>query len=745
MINIKKLKEWQYGRLLVSYGGCFAAGWLLSGTRVGGMASFADISAAGAVGLPQAAAVFTGSMVGCILSGTAGRNIVKLFAIALIVVIKMFLEPKNDEKLCGINTGASVFISGAAVSAVIGELPQKLLFYAFYGGLAGFTAYSAARLLTGAKRHRVLDLSGTGGFACSVVYVVLVSALCGAELPIINAGVVLGAALTLMGAYFYGQTGGVICGTLTVCGAFLSSSSAGAEMALLPAIGFFTGFMRKQKPQTAAAFFVGMSFVFTVLTGLSVDSAGSMIDIICGAGIFIPLSSGFSDKWVSLGRAVPSAITEVINTRMSFLSDTVGELRRESERVAQMLTKSLDSVSEIENNSQEVCSMCYRRPFCWKSDKGNTYRGFARLAEMGEFAQESFPSELADCLHKEKITAAFAKSSREKAAARLMEMRFSESREILCEQLLITEDLIKSAGERLDVRCSETVSRSIRHKLEKFGFTPSAVIAWYNRRNRLTCEIYFSAENAPENGTRICDLAADELHLQMSGTELIRSGNEIRMRVYEKPRYALEVYGSSSCGDNSHENGDTYTVFTDGAGMGYVVLSDGMGTGRNASMESRMVTSLFRRLVSSGVNLSSAVKLINSFMVTKSREESFATLDAVSIDLDDCTLTVMKSGAAATLVRHGGNVLKITAPTFPIGIYEHSEVFTRECDFESGDIVIMFSDGIPENAYPFIKELLMGGDDIKHIVDEICKKAEVFNQTIHSDDVTVIGIKVNEK
>ena len=103
---------------------------------------------------------------------------------------------------------------------------------------------------------------------------------------------------------------------------------------------------------------------------------------------------------------------------------------------------------------------------------------------------------------------------------------------------------------------------------------------------------------------------------------------------------------------------------------------------------------------------------------------------------------MIKSGAAATLIRHRGSVLKITAPTFPIGIYEQSEVFTRECGFEEGDIVIMFSDGVSEGAYPFIKELLLGGDDLRHMVSEICRKAPVFDPNIHSDDVTVIGVKV---
>ncbi|WP_080676415.1 SpoIIE family protein phosphatase [Ruminococcus flavefaciens] len=743
MINIKKLREWQYSPFVFSFAACVLAGFMLSGAKVGGVSSFADISIAGAVGLPYSAAVFAGSMVRSIINDAVGRNIVKLSSIAFVVIIKMFLEPKNDEKICGINTGVSVLISGAAVSAVIGELPQKLMFYVFYGGLAGFAAYSAARFIMDLKHKKVIDISGSGGLSCAVVYIVAVSSLCSAEIPIVNAGIVLGAAVTLMGSYFYGQTGGVICGALTVCGAFLSSTDSGIGVVLLPAAGFLTGYMRRQKTMTAAVFFVGICFIFTVLTGLSGGNVGDMIDIICAVAVFIPAASVFSDKWVRTD-IKDSSLSDMINTRMGFLSETVGELRRESEKVSQMLSKSCDTEDEIEANSAEVCSLCYRRPFCWKSDKGNTYRGFAKLAEMGEFAQESFPQELADCLHKEKISEVFVKSAREKAAAKLMEMRFSESRQLLHEQMLITEELIRSTGEKLDIRCSETAGRSIRLKLEKFGYIPSSVIAYYNSRSRLIAEVYFSSENAPENGTRICDLIADEFHLQMSCTELIRSGNELRIRVYECPHYSMEVYASSSCADNSAANGDTYTVFTDGAGMGYVVLSDGMGTGKNAAVESRMVAGLFRRLVSGGVSVASAVKLINSFMVTKSREESFATLDALCIDLDDSSLTVIKSGAAATLIRHGGNVLKVTAPTFPIGIYEHSELFTRECEFEAGDIAIMFSDGISENAYPFIKELLMGGDDIKHIVDEICTKADVFNQTLHSDDVTVIAFRVRE-
>ncbi|MCR4640047.1 SpoIIE family protein phosphatase [Ruminococcus sp.] len=741
MMIIKKIISWKYFRTAAAFSASFAAGFFLSDAKIAGIASFADISAAGAVGLTSSAAVFTGSLVRSILSGTVGHNIVKLSALAIIVMIKMFLEPKNDPKLCGINTFVSVLASGTAVSAVIGELLYKLPFYLLYGAVAGFAAYSAALMIAGMKRRKAIDLSGTGGFACTVAYIVFISALCAVNLPALNIGVILGSAVTLGGAYYYRQTGGVICGTLTVCGAFLASRTVGMDIVILPAAGLLTGFLRRQKVQTAALGFAAINFILTALAGLSMSSFDRMIDIFGGAFAFIPLSQLFSDKWIRIsGEKTP--FYDIIATRMDFLSQTVKELRTESEKITRILAVGGDRKKEIEQNCERVCSMCYRKPFCWKSDKGNTYLGFSKLSELTEFAAESFPYELEDCLHKGELLDAFAKSSHEKAAARLMEMRFSESRSILHEQLKITEELVRSAGEKLDVTYSENISRSIRKKLEKFGIVPQTVIACYNSKNRLLAEIYFSADCAPESSTRVCDLAADELHLQLVCTEPVRSGNEIRMRIFEKTAYSIEVAAAASCADSSGQNGDTHTVFYDGEGTAYVLLSDGMGTGRDAAAQSRLVVELFRRLVTSGVEFGSAIKLINSLMVTKSQDESFATLDAVRIDLDECGLTVIKSGAAATLIRHRGSVLKITSPTFPIGIYESSEIFVRECDFEEGDIVIMFSDGVSESSFPFIKELLLGGDDLRHIVDEICAKSEVFNHNIHADDVTVIGVRV---
>ena len=740
--NLKKLTESPTAVKAGAFLLCLGAGMLLSGTGIAGAAIFADVSLAGGLNLPFSAAVFTGSLVRSVIQGTVGHNIVKITAVLIVVIFKMFTEPANDPKVNGMSTFCAVFASGAAISAVMGELLYRLVYYLLYAALAGYTAYSVGLIISGFRNKRAADLSSVSGCAYAVVYTMLITTLCYVDMPLINAGIVLGSAVTLAGAYFYRYTGGVLCGALTTCGAFLSSASSGMTVVLLPAAGLLTGYLYRQKINIAAGFFTGLNFMLMILTGVNPENMNNMFNIICGTALFRLCAPFYSDKWIITGDGSAAALPVILGTRMGFLSDSIGSLRVESEKIAGIIAENSRKGDELPDSTNSVCSRCFRRLNCWKSDYDNTVRGFRRLSEMSEFSKEAFPYELDDCLHKGELREAFGKRARERATARLLDMRSSESRKLLSEQIKIIEEVAEAAGERMDVRYSEPISRSIKERLVKYGMKPGSVIAYYNSRNRLHAEIYFSYADAPEDSRRICDLVSDELRIQLDSAGVVRSGREVRIRLFEKPEYSLEVYGASICADNSKENGDTSMIFSDGTGVSYVILSDGMGCGKKAAVESRMVVRMFRRLISSGVKYTSAIKLINSIMLTKSRDEAFATLDAVRIDLDSCGLTVIKSGATATLIRHRGSVMKITSPTFPIGIYEQSETFSKDYDFEEGDIIIMFSDGISENAYSFIKELLLGGGNLKSIVDEICVKSEVFNPAVRSDDVTVIGIRV---
>lgn len=727
---------WSAGAVLLS----LASGFLLSGSSIAGVASFANISLAGAVSLPSSAAVLTGSILRYIVAGNIHSSIVQLFSIILIVLYKLFFE-SSDAKANGIFTGASVMISGAAVSLIIGELLYKLLFYAVYSSAAGFTAYCTSLVTESLRRRRVLDLSSALSCEYAVVYIMAIASFCSADVPLLNPGVIIGSAVTLTAACHYRYTGGVLCGALTMCGAFLASLSCGMNVIFLPAAGLITGYMSKKSTGTAAALFIGISAVFTVFSDPEGFDMLQLLNIIAGAAVSIAVSPRFPDKWVSTGRE-SEHFSHLVSLRLGFLANSIGSIRSESVKISEMLSKNGSVKENSEENGKEVCKHCHKRLGCWYNSAENTRRGFKKLSELVEITRETFPYELDECLHKDELSKAFEKSARERMTEKLLAMNVSDSRKLLFEQIKITEQIISEAGVQSGLRYSDSVSGTVREKLMKFGFNPKAVTACYNNSGRLLTELYFAPGDAPKNCERLCDLIADELRLDFDFAEPVCSHEETRIRIFERPVYELEAYGSSVCSESSVHTGDSSIVFSDGTGVSYAVISDGMGSGREAALQSKMVISMFKRLITSGVSCLTAIKLINSIMLTKSRDEAFATFDAVRIDLDTSELTVIKSGASATLLRHKGQVLKITAPTFPIGIVEEADTFSENYEFDENDIIIMFSDGISENEYRFIKELLLSSNDLKHIVEEICAKAELFNQGGRADDITVIGARL---
>lgn len=745
MEKIRSLKGDPAARAFVGFMGTLASGFLLSGTEIAGVSSFSDISLTGALPLPYASAVLIGALVRSIIGQSVGRNIVRLAAMMIIVIFRLAVERRSTPRADGILTAVAVLISGAAVSAMIGEVAYKLLFYVFYGALAGGVTFCISFVRAGLGKRMTVDLSSASGCAYAVVYIMLISALCTLKLFGLNIGVIAGVAATLTAAYYYRQTGGAVCGALTTCGAFLVSADIGMSVVLLSVAGLLTGYFSPQRSSSSAAFFLGINFVLIVLSGVTESDIYSMFDFMVASVIFTAAAPHFSDKRIRTGRETAEALPYIISTRADFLSGAIKLLRSDSERLTGALSSSRVAADPVEAVSEKVCRDCFRRDICYRPEYSGTLNGLRKLSAMNEFSREEFPYELEDCLHRRELEEEFERSRRERSTDKLMEIRSSDSRAMLSEHIRTLEELITSLGDEEELRFSEPVSRIVRDKLTRFGLAPTAVIAGYNPVNRLLVELYFPLSEECYDTVRICDLISDELGMALSSEEPVRSDREIRLRLAELPEYTAEIYGAASCAEDKSENGDSFVCFGDGFGGEYITLSDGMGSGRQAAIGSRLVVKLFRRLISSGLGLGPSIKLINSIMLTKPGDEAFATLDTMRIDLDSCVLSVIKSGASATLIRHGGEVMRISSPTFPIGIYEQSEAYVRDMQLDDGDIAVMFSDGITENEYRFIRELLLSGDDVRHIVDEICAKAEIFNPAVRADDVTVIGMKVTKR
>ncbi|HFH7542321.1 TPA: SpoIIE family protein phosphatase, partial [Streptococcus agalactiae] len=183
-----------------------------------------------------------------------------------------------------------------------------------------------------------------------------------------------------------------------------------------------------------------------------------------------------------------------------------------------------------------------------------------------------------------------------------------------------------------------------------------------------------------------------------------------------------------------------------------LAISDGMGNGQRAHMESKETVKLLQKILQSGIDEEIAIKSINSILSLRTTEEMFTTLDLAMVDLRDASAKFLKIGSTPSFVKRANNILKIEASNLPMGIIEDVEVDVVGEQLKTGDILIMMSDGIFEGAQHVenhelwmkrkIKELQT--EDPQEIADIIMEEVIRSGDGYINDDMTIVVAKVKK-
>ena len=80
-------------------------------------------------------------------------------------------------------------------------------------------------------------------------------------------------------------------------------------------------------------------------------------------------------------------------------------------------------------------------------------------------------------------------------------------------------------------------------------------------------------------------------------------------------------------------SGDSIDTFVTEDYKQYVILSDGMGSGKRAMFESHITLKLLREFLQSGFGVKTSIDMINSALCLKLDYECFSTVDLLCIDL----------------------------------------------------------------------------------------------------------------
>lgn len=216
--------------------------------------------------------------------------------------------------------------------------------------------------------------------------------------------------------------------------------------------------------------------------------------------------------------------------------------------------------------------------------------------------------------------------------------------------------------------------------------------------------------------------------------------------------YCVETGVASTAKGGSLVSGDSYSLLEVGVGKYAVAISDGMGNGEKAHLESSETLRLLQKVLKSGIDEEVAIKSINSILALKTTDEMFATLDLAMIDLQLARAKFLKIGACPSFIKRGDEVIPIKAGNLPMGIIREFDVDVVNEQLKSGDSLIMMSDGVyegprhVENQDIWMKRKIRGlKPDAPQEVCDVLLEEVIHNQAGQiRDDMTVVCVKIEK-
>lgn len=243
-----------------------------------------------------------------------------------------------------------------------------------------------------------------------------------------------------------------------------------------------------------------------------------------------------------------------------------------------------------------------------------------------------------------------------------------------------------------NAKSDKSLAKSIKSAFSSLGIECDGVKVIGTRLRDVTV-FGIKPDKIKTTPNEIAQAVAKELKTAVSAPEIVIHDGYHLMKMHSMPTFRVECAKISEAKENETVCGDTVSVFENEDNYFYCLVSDGMGSGRDAALTSRLAAIMLEKLLSVGAEKESAIKLLNKALVEK-QEEIFATVDLLEIDRINSRATLIKAGAAPTLLIRNGKTTLIESRTPPAGIMRNVIAEKKSFPLQKGDMIVMLSDGI---------------------------------------------------
>jgi len=331
--------------------------------------------------------------------------------------------------------------------------------------------------------------------------------------------------------------------------------------------------------------------------------------------------------------------------------------------------------------------------------------------------------------------------------------KITESRELVSQQLHGVAGIVQCLSDEIDMslKFHEGLEEEMIHALLKNKIDVNSVIVLENKQGRYRVSVNHSqcgGKNSCRN--EIQPVLNSVLKRKMRPeSKICDTKNGICTARFIEDQKLRVSAGVAHSAKNNRGSGDSYSFLELKNGSCLMVLSDGMGSGERARRESEATVGLLEDFIESGFDKELAVRMINSVLVLKSGEESFATLDICSVDLYTGEAEFIKIGAASTFLLRGDNVRIIRSSSLPIGMLNDIDLEISTHKVAHDDIILMVTDGVTDapDKELWLTQILTDCRfrNPQDIADYILAEARRTSGKPAKDDMTVLAARVWEK
>ena len=583
---------------------------------------------------------------------------------------------------------------------------------------------------------------------------------------------VLSRYLLLLFAFTGGGTIGAAVGVVTGLILSLANVSALMQINLLAFSGLLAGLLKEGgKVGVSAGLLIGTA-ILAIYGGAEETLYLSLIET--GLAIVLFLLTPAS-VWKNVSRFIPGT-PENLQSHQAYMRRvrdvTAGKIQQFSELFVQ-LSRSFAQTADADEPEQQTdaflsrvteftCQRCWKREQCWERDTEAIYQGMIWLAEKvqesGSLSGVTPPRDWErKCIKAEKVMTIMEQEYDRQQSFDILRKQVKESRRLVADQLSGVSRVMSDFAREIQREGMELSlqEKQVSQALEGLGLSVRRVEIHNLEEGKVDIEIsqpscYGRDECAKIVAPMLTEILGENIVVKERHCEAQKDGT-CTMCLASAKTFEIEIGVAGAAKDGKLLSGDSFRTMDLGNGKMALAISDGMGNGERAYLESQSALDMLQQLLRSGLDEKLSIKTVNSVLALRSTDEMFATVDLALVDLQTAHTRFVKIGSTPSFVKRGTDVITITANNLPVGILEEIEVDVISRTLKPGDLLIMMSDGIYEaprhieNRQAWMKRILseLETDDPQEVADLLLERVIRQHSGQIVDDMTVLVARID--